>query len=128
LIEGTLLDRVRIPLVASIVLALLMVTIAFGIRAIATGGMPIPTHYLLLTVAIAFVIGTVILNQNDELRTVVGGGIFAVLASFIVLSIIGGVISIFEDPPTFGLLLSAVSLCIILSAIMLRVFFGFTSA
>ncbi|OFV68701.1 MAG: heat-shock protein [Candidatus Syntrophoarchaeum caldarius] len=109
-------------------LALLMVTIAFGIRAIAMGRMPIPTHYLLLTLAITFVIGTAILNQEEDLNTIVGGGIFAVIVSFIVLSLIGGVISIFEDPPSFNLLLSAVSVCIIVSAIMLRVFTGFTSA
>lgn len=128
LIEVTLLNRVKIPLVVSIVLALLMVTIAFGIRAIAMGRMPIPTHYLLLTLAITFVIGTAILNQEEDLNTIVGGGIFAVIVSFIVLSLIGGVISIFEDPPSFNLLLSAVSVCIIVSAIMLRVFTGFTSA
>ena len=122
-------DRIRVPLATSIALAVVIVTIAFGIRHIAINGkLPFALHYVLFVVALTFVIGIVILNHENDLNTITRGGIFAILASFIVVTLLGGVVSFLEDPPTFSMILSTISICIILSAIMLRVFFGFTYA
>jgi hypothetical protein len=122
------LYQVIAPLAASIGLAVIIVMIAFGINEIAVDGLPISRHFLLLILALTFVIGSVILNQEDDLKTITRGGIFAILASFVVVTLIGGFLSFFEEVPTFSLLLSSLSICIIVSAIMLKVFFGFTSA
>ncbi len=122
-------DRIKVPLATSIALAVVIVTIAFGIRHIAINeALPFALHYVLFVVALTFVIGIVILNHENDLNTITRGGIFAILASFIVVTLLGGVVSFLEDPPTFSRILSTISICIILSAIMLRVFFGFTYA
>ncbi|VUT28055.1 MAG: hypothetical protein SYNGOMJ08_00615 [Candidatus Syntrophoarchaeum sp. GoM_oil] len=122
-------DRIRVPLAASIALAVVIVTIAFGIRHIAINGkLPFALHYVLFVVALTFVIGIVILNHENDLNTIIRGGVFAILASFIVVTMIGGFLSFIGDSISPSLLLSSISICIILSAIMLRVFFGSTYA
>ena len=123
-----LVNKIIPPLLAASVLAVFIVTIASGIRYIALNGAPFDFPYILLILAVMFVTGSVLLGHENDLKTIVRGSVFSVLTSFIIVALIGGVVSFVEDPPAFSLLISAISICMIVSAIILRVFIGFTSS
>ncbi|HEC56695.1 MAG TPA: hypothetical protein ENI32_02255 [Candidatus Syntrophoarchaeum butanivorans] len=123
-----LVNKIIPPLLAASVLAVFIVTIASGIRYIALNGAPFNSPYILLILAVMFVTGSVLLGHENDLKAIVRGSVFSVLTSFLIVALIGGVVSFVEDPPVFSLLISAISICMIVSAIILRVFIGFTSS
>ena len=123
-------------LILSTALAFLILYIAFGLMFFAMEGNPVPGPYLLLTLAIFFIIFTVFYESKgkekkkekkkgcDSLKSLIKGLFLAVCATFSFIAIIGGVnLMLYYDGFAliggFGTFISALAVCMILSMVLL---------
>ncbi|MEA3282461.1 MAG: heat-shock protein [Euryarchaeota archaeon] len=103
----------------SIVLALGMISIVFGVIHLSSGGdNPVPTPALLMAFAIVFVLGSVFFEDRgaDRVGALVGGGIVAAIVSLITMLVCGGVFYLLTNGMDTGVdkIISMLAVCMVL--------------
>lgn len=135
-IKGTEYKRYQKTLILSTALAFLMLYIAFGLIFFSKEGNPIPGHYILLILAINFIISVVFYEsrgkgkskekskERDNLKSLIKGLFLAISATFALVAIISGMklmiyYDTFELIGGFGSFISALAICMIVSMILI---------
>jgi hypothetical protein len=103
----------------SIVLALGMISVVFGVIHISSGGgNPVPLPALLMAFAIVFVLGSVFFEDRgaDRVGALVGGGIVAAIVSLITMLVCGGVLYLMTNGMDTGIdkIISMLAVCMVL--------------
>jgi hypothetical protein len=127
-IKGPEYKRYQRTLILSTALAFIILYIAFGLIFFAKEGNPIPGHFILLMLAIYFIIFVVFYESHgkekskgkDSLKSLIKGLFLAICATFALVAIIGGVkLMIYYDGfdliGGFGSFISALAICMIVS-------------
>ena len=113
-------------LLLSTIMAFLMLGLAFGLMYIKDKGIPIPGQFLLLILALSFIIGSVFYESRkvDRLVSLVYGGLFSASATFIITTLIGGVrhipTVITSDQPSPSIIISSLAVCMIISMVLIN--------
>ncbi|RCV65506.1 hypothetical protein C5S53_03435 [Methanophagales archaeon] len=135
-IKGPEYKRYQKTLILSTALAFLMLYIAFGLIFFSKEGNPIPGPYILLILAINFIIFVVFYesrgkekskeknNEKDNFKSLIKGLFLAICATFALVAIICGVKLMiyydgFELIGGFGSFISALAICMIVSMVFL---------
>ncbi len=135
-IKGTGYKRYQKTLILSTALAFIMLYIAFGLIFFSKEGNPIPGPYILLILAINFIISVVFYEsqgkakskdknkEKDNLKSLIKGLFLASCATFALVAIISGVKLMiyydgFELIGGFGSFISALAICMIVSMVLL---------
>ncbi|HID19582.1 MAG TPA: heat-shock protein [Methanophagales archaeon] len=126
--KGPEYKRYQRTLILSTALAFLILYIAFGLIFFAKEGNPIPKPFILLILAIYFIIFVVFYESRgkekstgkDSLKSLIKGLFLAICATFALVAIIGGVKLMiyyegFELIGGFGSFISALAICMIVS-------------
>ena len=113
---------------ASVVVALVMLGIAFGVIYMDRYGSPIHPALVLMIGAVSFIIGSAFFDSRgaDQVRSLIGGGVIALSSTFVIVSIAGSVMyaiyGVNDSPFPYGweTMVSALSVCMVASMIILK--------
>jgi len=102
-----------------------MIAVALGIIYMFETGLPMPAPLILLIFAVLFILGTTIFEGRGAVHpwSLIGGAISSIAATFIVMSIIGGILyavtgGLSAIPPET--ILYSLSACMIVSMVTLK--------
>ena len=103
----------------SIVLALGMISVVFGVIYLSSGrGIPVPLPALLMAFAIVFVLGSVFFEDRgaDRVGALVGGSIVAAIVSLTMMLICGGVLYLLTNGMDTGIdkIVSMLAVCMVI--------------
>ncbi len=103
----------------SIVLALGMISVVFGVIHLSSGkDIPVPLPALLMAFAIVFVLGSVFFEERgaDRVGALVGGGIVAAIVSLIMMLVCGGVLYLLTNGTETGIdkIVSMLAVCMVI--------------
>ena len=103
----------------SIVLALGMISVVFGVIYLSSGGdIPVPLPALLMAFAIVFVLGSVFFEDRgaDRVGALVGGSIVAAIVSLTMMLICGGVLYLLTNGMKTGIdkIVSMLAVCMVI--------------
>lgn len=103
----------------SIVLALGMISVVFGVIYLSSGGdIPVPLPALLMAFAIVFVLGSVFFEDRgaDRVGALVGGSIVAAIVSLTMMLVCGGVLYLLTNGMETGIdkIVSMLAVCMVI--------------
>lgn len=111
-------------LILSSGVSLVILIVAFGLMFIYTSGIPISIPLLLLLIAMSFIVGSAYFDKKGahSIYSLIGGAIVSASATFIITTLIGGIIYIFTaSKPPLESIVSVIALLMITSLVVLRV-------
>ncbi len=103
----------------SIVLALGMISVVFGVIYLSSGGdIPVPLPALLMAFAIVFVLGSVFFEDRgaDRVGALVGGSIVAAIVSLTMMLVCGGALYLLTNGMETGIdkIVSMLAVCMVI--------------
>ncbi len=112
-------NKFIITLGISIVLALGMISVVFGVIYLSSGGdIPVPLPALLMAFAIVFVLGSVFFEDRgaDRVGALVGGSIVAAIVSLTMMLVCGGVLYLLTNGMETGIdkIVSMLAVCMVI--------------
>lgn len=107
-----------------VAMALVMISVAYGIEFMLEGGQPLPTYILLFVFSIVFVMASVFFEKRGAEYPwfLIGGGIASACVVFLITASVGGIRYVWEkgfEGLGIETIFYSLSICMILSMILL---------
>ncbi|MBE0521507.1 MAG: heat-shock protein [Candidatus Methanoperedenaceae archaeon] len=107
-----------------VAMALVMISVAYGIEFMLEGGKPLPTYILLFVFSIVFVMASVFFEKRGAEYPwfLIGGGIASACVVFLITASVGGILYVREkgfEGLGIETIFYSLSICMILSMILL---------